>query len=84
MEPDLQKKLDRIVSQLESLNNSNRLSFKGILRSFTLGIATALGATIGLAIVITLLSYLIHSLGGLPGIGRWFGELGQFLQTGKK
>lgn len=49
-------------------------------RQFLLGICYGLGATVGLAIVITLFGYILHLLGGLPIVGNWLGTLAKSLR----
>jgi uncharacterized BrkB/YihY/UPF0761 family membrane protein len=48
---------------------------KLFLRQFLLGVFYGLGTTIGVAIVITLIGYLLKLLGGLPVIGNWLSGL---------
>ena len=79
MNEDLEKKLDTIVRHLNSLDKYNSLTAKNLAKSFSLGIAGALGATIGLAVVISILGFFIKEFGALPGIGKWFIHLGSFL-----
>lgn len=50
------------------------------LRSFLSGMFSALGATIGVAIIITLLGILVKHFGGLPVIGHWLTEAASVLQ----
>lgn len=44
-----------------------------------MGLLSGLGATVGVAIVIALLGFLIRELGGLPVIGDWLNDVGRFL-----
>lgn len=50
-----------------------------LLKNFLEGIFYGLGATIGLAIVITILSFIARFLGGVPVVGNWFIHFGKFL-----
>ena len=50
-----------------------------IARSFVGGLFTALGATIGLAIVITLASIILEWLGVLPVVGEFFSRINEVL-----
>lgn len=43
-----------------------------IWRSFLVGLVSGLGATLGVAIIFTLLGFILRELGGLPGIGQYF------------
>jgi hypothetical protein len=75
------KKIDTIIKHVASLDEYNSLSFRNLGKSFSLGIAGAFGATVGLAIVIALLSFLAKEFGGLPFIGKLFSNLGQYLHN---
>ena len=71
------ERLDTIISLLES---NSKLSEKTLLKSFLHGLLTALGATIGFAIFIAVAGWLVGLLGGVPLIGDFFVELGDFLR----
>ena len=73
----LQKKLNIIVVQLEDLRDYTRLSAKNIGKSIVLGACGAPGATIGLALLLALISGIIRELGGLPVVGSWIIRVGQ-------
>lgn len=53
---------------------------KVILHSFLGGIAWAAGATIGLTILVGIVSYILNLLGGLPFIGEIVGQIVQYTQ----
>lgn len=53
---------------------------KVILNSFIGGIAWAAGATIGLTILVAIISYILSLLGGLPFIGEVVGQIVQYTQ----
>lgn len=80
MTEELDKKLDKIVKHVKSLDAYNSITVKNLAKSFVMGLATGLGATIGLAIVISILSFFVQKFGGLPLIGRWFVDLGSYLR----
>ena len=48
---------------------------KTFLISMVGGIGWAFGASIGFALLITLLSYTLNLLGGMPLIGKFFGQI---------
>ena len=48
---------------------------KTFLASTIGGIGWAFGASIGFALLVTLLTYILNLLGGLPLIGRFFGQI---------
>ena len=48
---------------------------KAFSTSFVGGIGWALGASIGFALLISLLTYVLNLLGGLPLIGKFFGQI---------
>ena len=48
---------------------------KMLFHNFLGGIATAMGATVGFAIVIWLVSLILHQLGGLPIVGNFFASI---------
>ena len=56
-------------------------------KSFVGGIGWAIGATLGFALLISILGFIISKLGGLPLIGNWFANLieviNQALETRK-
>jgi hypothetical protein len=53
---------------------------KVIINSFFGGIAWAAGATIGLTILVAIISYILNLLGGLPFIGEIIGQIVQYTQ----
>lgn len=48
---------------------------KHLMFSFLGGVATALGATVGFAIIIWLVTFVLNQLGGLPLIGEFFATI---------
>ncbi|KKU43820.1 MAG: hypothetical protein UX60_C0016G0007 [Berkelbacteria bacterium GW2011_GWA2_46_7] len=48
-------------------------------RGFLIGLASGLGATVGVAIVVGIVGLLIRQFGGLPVIGDWLNDLGRIL-----
>lgn len=51
-----------------------------IVRSFTGGLFTALGATVGFGLVIWVAGFILNSLGVLPLVGDFFARLNYMLQ----
>jgi uncharacterized BrkB/YihY/UPF0761 family membrane protein len=70
------KLIKNLTRALDKFWESPRRTF---WRQFYLGIGYGLGATIGVAITLTILGYILRSLGGLPFIGEWLTEAGQTL-----
>lgn len=52
-----------------------------ITRSFVSGLFVALGATVGFAILIAVISQVMRSLGVLPVIGEFFVGANEFLES---
>lgn len=52
-----------------------------ISRSFVSGIFIGLGATIGFAIVVALIGYILEVLGVMPVVGDFFKALSQFVHS---
>ena len=50
-----------------------------IARSFVSGLFTALGATVGLAIVITLTGFILEQLGVLPVVGGFLARINEVI-----
>lgn len=48
-----------------------------LMRSFLSGLFSALGATIGLSLVIGIITYLLKSLGLLPQLTGYLGKIGK-------
>jgi hypothetical protein len=60
---------------------------KTFLNSIISGIGWAFGASIGFALLVTFFSYVLKLLGGLPLVGKFFGQITEhalnYLQTVK-
>lgn len=52
-----------------------------MLRSFVSGIFTALGATVGFAVIIWVVGGILNQLGVLPVVGEFFKDLNHLLQS---
>lgn len=48
-------------------------------RSFVAGIFVALGATVGFALILVILGYILNTLGVIPVIGDFFTQLNEFI-----
>lgn len=68
-----------LISLTQALKLIDQYPKKLFLRQFFLGLFSGLGATLGVTIVLAILSYLVHLLGGVPVIGQWFSRLGNYL-----
>lgn len=65
------KEVAKRLNQLYGLLTKQYPSYpKLMMRSFVAGLFSALGATIGLSIVLAVLAYAFVQLKGLPGIGQ--------------
>lgn len=71
-------KADQLIA---SLNKSSKLASQNLTFRWNLlrGLYSGLGATLGIAILFALASYVIKSLGGLPVIGTLLIRLGSYL-----
>ena len=79
MDPNVFEKLDQIISLLKDLKSYNDISKKNLFKSFLTGISYALGATVGVAVLLALAGLIVKLLGGVPVIGQFFLDLGKFL-----
>lgn len=73
-----QKILNRLSLAVEKFYGSY---WRLIWRSFVGGLFYGLGATIGLAIVLVIIGFILQSLGVLPIIGEWFKDLNRFIES---
>jgi chromate transport protein ChrA len=71
-EQDSQKLISQLVNSIDKAYHRTGLL---MWRSFLMGLMSGLGATVGVAIVITVIGLLIKEFGGLPVVGQWLGEL---------
>ncbi len=70
------KSLDRLLKAIDrAYHNPGPLVWRG----FLIGLASGLGATLGAALVIGSLGFLLRELGGLPFIGDWLQGVGDNL-----
>jgi hypothetical protein len=76
MEPTEQekiKKIDQLISAIDkTYHNPGRLAWRG----FLIGLASGLGTTLGVAIVLSIIGLLVRAFGGLPVIGEWITNFG--------
>ena len=70
------QKLHNLIQAVERAYERPRLL---AWRGFIYGLFTGLGATLGAALILTILTFFLRSLGGLPVIGEWFNAVGQNL-----
>lgn len=60
--------LDRLVRAIDkAYHHPGPLVWRG----FLIGLASGLGATIGVAVVLALVGFVLRELGGIPVIGDW-------------
>lgn len=68
--------LDRLVKAIDrAYHHPGPLVWRG----FLIGLASGLGATIGVALVLAILGFVLRELGGLPFIGDWLQGVGNNL-----
>lgn len=72
------KALEKLAKNVDKLAGGG---FGIYCRYFFLGICYGLGASIGVALVVTVIGYALRSLGGLPFVGEWINGLSQNLQN---
>ncbi|HUD21031.1 MAG TPA: DUF5665 domain-containing protein [Candidatus Saccharimonadales bacterium] len=75
-EAEKQKTLNQLVN---AVNRSYQPTHSAMWRGFLIGIAGGLGTTLGVAIVLSLIGFLVRELGGLPVIGAWFSDVGAII-----
>jgi len=71
---DLSRVTNRLVRALDVVYNRPGVIF---WRGFIRGVGQGLGATIGVAIVFLVLSWLLRQLGGVPALNQWVNSLSQ-------
>jgi hypothetical protein len=69
----VEDRLDRVIALIES---QTKVSQRTLFRSFMHGVLVALGASIGITIVLAILGWILGVLGAFPIIGEWFIALG--------
>jgi hypothetical protein len=72
------KLLEGILSELKKITAARKFGFT--IR-FIEGICYGLGATVGLAIVVAIISFSAGMFGGIPVVGNWLIELGKALHS---
>lgn len=73
------KVLDRLASAVDkAYNRPGMLMWRG----FLIGLASGIGGTIGIAIIIVLLTLLVGQLGGIPIIGEALRDLLNIVNRG--
>lgn len=68
---DLERTTNRLVRALDVVYNKPGILF---WRGFIRGVGQGLGATIGLAIVFLVLSWILRQLGGVPAWAEWINQ----------
>lgn len=79
MEPTEQEKQQTLNRLVAAVNKSYQSAHSAMWRGFLVGIATGLGATMGVAIVLSIIGLVVRSLGGLPVIGTWITDVGTII-----
>jgi len=73
------KLLEEILLELKKFNSIRY----GLMLRFIQGIFYALGATAGLAILVTVFGFIVHLFGGVPILGNVLVEIGNDLHGAK-
>ncbi|MBI4947983.1 hypothetical protein HY844_00265 [Candidatus Berkelbacteria bacterium] len=76
MTHDDHEKIDQLVKAIDRAYGSKK---RLMLRGFVWGLFSGLGATLGVAIVVALLTLFIQAFGGVPFIGSVLQELSDYL-----
>lgn len=63
-----EKQIDMLIAAIDKAYHKTSYL---VWRSFLTGLASGLGATLGVALLLTLIGYLLRELGGVPFIGNW-------------
>ncbi len=79
MEPEEREKLKKIDQLISAIDKTYHHPGNLAARGFLMGMASGLGATLGVAIVVSLIGLLIRWLGGLPVVGDWFLDISNYL-----
>ena len=75
-----EKESQKLISQLVyAIDKAYHRTGYLMWRSFLTGLMSGLGATVGVAIVLTLLGVIIKQFGGLPIVGSWLDYVGRIL-----
>lgn len=74
-----EEKLKRIDQLLIAIDKTYHHPGYLAWRGFLVGLASGLGATVGVALVVGVVGLLIRQFGGLPVVGDWLNELGRIL-----
>lgn len=79
LNPDEKKSLTSLDNLVAAIDKAYHHPGQLAWRSFLSGLMSGLGATVGVAIIVLVLGFLIRQFGGLPVIGNWLNDLGQLL-----
>lgn len=74
----LQNTLQTLVSSIDKVYLDRK---RLMIRSFISGVFTGLGATIGLSIVLILIGFILHLLGGVPVVGTYVGNVSKVIPS---
>jgi hypothetical protein len=65
-----------VKNYVEMLGNTKQQIWSSLVRGIFMGLGSVLGATL----VVALLIWILHTLGGLPGVGQYLQGAGQTIQ----
>jgi len=63
-----EKQIDMLITAIDKAYHKTSYL---VWRSFLIGLASGLGATLGVALLLGLIGYVLRELGGLPFVGNW-------------
>jgi len=72
------KLLEGILAELKKITAARKFGFT--IR-FIEGVCYGLGATVGLALIVTIFSFVAGRFGGIPVVGNWLIDLGKALHN---
>lgn len=71
-----EKTIEKLVTGIDQFLHPTK---KILWRHFLLGLFYGLGASVGVALLLTLAGFIFRELGGLPVIGEWLNSLSNSL-----
>lgn len=77
---DNEKTLEKLLVAVERVYSSPVSLMK---RGLLIGLFSGIGATIGAALIILLIGFLVRSLGGVPVLGDWLNALSNTIPNGQ-
>jgi hypothetical protein len=76
---DLARQREQLQALTRAIVNTYGTTRQLLWRSFLGGLFSAVGATVGFALIVMLVAFLIKDFGGLPVVGQWLQDVGKSL-----